>query len=216
MLDPKLQGYGGGFKELGSTENWKGNEISISTVDVPWKAPGPKNCSRGFGVVGVKRVPKYRVHHRVWLVCTRDKSQFLSPHFRFSLFASPHFLRKREGLSLPLRLKVDIWSYILLSKTIKVIVPWNCWWNKSLLPNQGRSFRKRSRLENPAFWQVSLSSIRQGWESFQVLSFLPSDPESKGDSYQPCQVWLCCGWGGVWLLGVVVNQTCTTWWGCFF
>ena len=35
MLDPKLQGYGGGFKELGSTENWKGNEISISTVDVP-------------------------------------------------------------------------------------------------------------------------------------------------------------------------------------
>eukprot|EP00434_Breviolum_minutum_P005269 symbB.v1.2.004644.t1/scaffold267.1/size279078/2 len=36
--------------------------------------------------------------------------------------------------------------------------------------------------------EVSLSSIRQGWESFQVLSFLPSDPDSEGDGYQPCQV----------------------------
>ena len=50
--------------------------------------------------------------------------------------------------------------------------------------------------ENPPPLQVSLSSIRQGWESFQVLSFLPSDPDSEGDGYQPCQVWLCCGWGG--------------------
>jgi len=53
MLDPKLQGYGGGFKELGSTENWKETKSAFQWLMFPEKLQGPKTAVVVLGLWGL-------------------------------------------------------------------------------------------------------------------------------------------------------------------
>ena len=123
MLDPKLHGFGGGFKELGSTENCKETKSAFQRLIFPEKLQGPKTAVVVLGLWGLNgylntgSITGYDwfargINHNFF----PPPSVFLClPHFSIALFFKhPHIFLGKEKAPLSLSPSVSEGRYMMI------------------------------------------------------------------------------------------------------